>query len=44
MTAVQGWILIGLLVLIVLGIVVLGAEIQDLPYLWSTAAPHLLGR
>jgi hypothetical protein len=44
MTALQGWILIGLLVLIVLGIVTLGAEIQDLPYLWRTAAPHLLER
>jgi hypothetical protein len=33
---------IGLLVLIVLGIV--GAEIQGLPYLWRTFAPHLLER
>jgi hypothetical protein len=36
MTALQGWIVIGLLVLIMLGIVGLGAEIQDLPYLWRT--------
>ncbi len=39
MTALQGWIVIGLLVLIMLGIVGLGAEIQDLPYLWRTDAP-----
>jgi hypothetical protein len=38
MTASQGWIVIGLLVLIVLGIVGLGAEIKDLPYLWRTSA------
>jgi hypothetical protein len=31
MTAFQGWILIGLLVLIVLGIVGIGAEIEYLP-------------
>jgi hypothetical protein len=36
MTALQGWIVIGLLVLIMPGIVGLGAEIQDLPYLWRT--------
>ena len=39
MTALQGWIVIGLLVLIMLGIVGLGAEIQALPYLWRTDAP-----
>jgi hypothetical protein len=39
MTALQGWIVIGLLVLIMLGIVGLGAEIQDLPYLWRTDSP-----
>ncbi len=39
MTALQGWIVIGLLVLIVLGIVGLGAEIKDLPYLWRTDTP-----
>jgi len=38
MTASQGWIVIGLLVLIMLGIVGLGAEIKDLPYLWRTSA------
>ena len=38
MTALQGWIVIGLLVLIMLGIVGLGAEIQALPYLWRTSA------
>jgi hypothetical protein len=36
MTALQGWIVIGLLVLIMLGIVGIGAEIQALPYLWRT--------
>jgi hypothetical protein len=36
MTALQGWIVIGLLVLIVLGIVGLGAEIKELPYVWRT--------
>jgi hypothetical protein len=36
MTALQGWIVIGLLVLIILGIVGIGAEIQVLPYLWRT--------
>jgi hypothetical protein len=40
MAALQGWIVIGLLVLIMLGIVGLGAEIQDLPYLWRTDAPN----
>jgi hypothetical protein len=39
MTALQGWIVIGLLVLIMLGIVGLGKEIQALPYLWRTDAP-----
>ncbi|MGC1234485.1 MAG: hypothetical protein WA838_07440 [Xanthobacteraceae bacterium] len=34
MTALQGWIVIGLLVLIVLGIVGIGAEIEGLPWLW----------
>ena len=38
MTALHGWIVIGLLVLIMLGIVGLGAEIKDLPYLWRTSA------
>jgi hypothetical protein len=41
MTALQGWIVIGLLVLIMLGIVGLGAEIQDLPYLWRTPASEI---
>ena len=36
MTALQGWILIGLLMLIMLGIVGIGVEIKDLPYLWRT--------
>jgi uncharacterized BrkB/YihY/UPF0761 family membrane protein len=39
MTALQGWIVIGLLVLIVLGIVGLGAEIKELPYVWRTDPP-----
>ena len=39
MTALQGWIVIGLLVLILLGIVGLGAEIKFLPYLWRSDAP-----
>ncbi len=39
MTSLQGWIVIGLLVLILLGIVGLGAEIKDLPYLWRTDTP-----
>ncbi len=43
MTALQGWIVIGLLVLIVLGIVGLGAEIKDLPHLWRTDAPSADG-
>src|SRR5215472_5164821 len=42
MTALQGWIVIGLLVLIVIGIVGLGAEIQALPYLWRTHDVGLL--
>jgi hypothetical protein len=41
MTSLQGWIVIGLLVLIVLGIVGLGAEIQALPYLWRTSASEI---
>jgi hypothetical protein len=40
MTALQGWIVIGLLVLIMLGIVGIGAEIKELPYLWRTDAPN----
>jgi len=36
-TALQGWIVIGLLVLIMLGIVGLGAELKVLPYLWWTS-------
>ena len=39
MTALQGWIVIGLLVLIILGIVGLGAEIENLPYVWRTYSP-----
>jgi hypothetical protein len=38
MTALQGWIVIGLLVLITLGIVGIGAELEALPYLWRTSA------
>jgi hypothetical protein len=38
MTALQGWIVIGLLVLIVLGIVGIGAELKALPYIWRAAA------
>ena len=38
MTALQGWIVIGLLVLITLGIVGIGAELEALPYLWRAAA------
>ena len=41
MTALQGWIVIGLLVLIVLGVVGLGAEIKDLPYLWQIPASEI---
>ena len=41
MTSLQGWIVIGLLVLIMLGIVGLGAEIKYLPYLWRTAAEEI---
>jgi hypothetical protein len=41
MTALQGWIVIGLLVLIMLGIVGIGAELQVLPYLWRTAAEEI---
>jgi hypothetical protein len=39
MTALQGWIVIGLLVLITLGIVGIGAELEALPYLWRTYNP-----
>jgi hypothetical protein len=39
MTALQGWILIGLLVLIMLAIVGLAAEIEYLPYVWRTYSP-----
>ncbi len=39
MTALQGWIVIGLLVLITLGIIGLGAEIEYLPYVWRTYSP-----
>jgi hypothetical protein len=41
MTALQGWIVIGLLVLMMLGIVGLGAEIKFLPYLWRTSAEEI---
>jgi hypothetical protein len=34
MTALQGWIVI------MLGIVGLGAEIKELPYVWRTDAPN----
>ena len=37
--ALQGWIVIGLLVLILLGIVGVGVEIKVLPYLWRGDAP-----
>ncbi len=40
MTALQGWIVIGLLVLIMLGIVGLAGEIKELPYVWRTDAPN----
>ncbi len=39
MTALQGWIVIGLLVLIMLGIVGIGTEIEGLPWLWRTYNP-----
>ena len=39
MTTLQGWIVIGLLVLIVLGIIGIGAEIEGLPWLWRTYNP-----
>ena len=42
MTALQGWIVIGLLVLIMLGIVGIGTEIKALPYLWRTHDVGLL--
>ena len=41
MTALQGWIVIGLLVLITLGIVGIGAELEALPYLWRTSAEEI---
>jgi hypothetical protein len=41
MTALQGWIVIGLLVLITLGMVGIGAELKDLPYLWRTSAEEI---
>jgi len=39
MTVLQSWIVIGLLVLIMLGIVGIGAEIEALPWLWRTYNP-----
>jgi hypothetical protein len=39
MTALQGWIVIGLLVLIVLGMVSIGAELEALPWLWRAYNP-----
>jgi len=39
MTALQGWIVIVLLVLIMLGIVGIGAAIEGLPWLWRTYNP-----
>jgi hypothetical protein len=41
MTALQGWIVIGLLVLIMLGVVGLGAEIKVLPYIGRTSAEEI---
>ena len=41
MTALQGWIVFGLVVLIVLGIVGIGAELEALPYLWRTSAEEI---
>jgi len=41
MTALQGWIVIGLLVLITLGIVGIGAELKALAYLWRTSAEEI---
>ena len=38
--ALQGWIVIGLLVLILLGIVGIGLEMKFLPYLWRGDAPN----
>ena len=37
--ALQGWIVIGLLVLILLGIVGVGVEMKVVPYLWRGDAP-----
>ena len=42
MTALQGWIVIGLLVLIVLGIVGIGAEIEGLVICAGSATHHAL--
>ena len=39
MTSLQGWIVIGLLVLIVLGIIGIGAEMEGLPWIWRTYNP-----
>jgi hypothetical protein len=39
MTVLQGWIVIGLLVLIMVGIVGLGLEIEYLPFVWRTYSP-----
>jgi len=41
MTALQGRIVIGLLVLITLGILGLGVEIKALPYLWRAPASEI---
>jgi len=41
MTALRGLIVIGLLVLIMLRIVGLGAEIKVLPYLWRASAEEI---
>jgi hypothetical protein len=38
--ALQGWVVIGLLVLILLGIVGVGVEIKVVPYLWRGDAPN----
>ena len=39
MTRLQGWIVIALLVLIILGMIGIGVELQALQYLWRTSAP-----
>ena len=41
MTALQGWIVIGLLVIITLGIIGIGVELEALPYLWRTSAEEI---